>query len=81
METKAEAAGGRAEAEMQATNDRRDKEGITLGRITLIDQAEALNAVGNDDKRCKGLTPATTHADWHNRAYSQPDQGCRFDRR
>jgi hypothetical protein len=41
METKAEAE-GRAAAETQATNDRRDKEGITLGRITLIEEAQAL---------------------------------------
>ena len=61
METKAEAE-GRAAAETQATKDRRDKEGITLGRITLIEEAQALmRPVLAEDKPRKGLIPATPH--------------------
>lgn len=43
METKTKAeAEGRAAPETQATKDRRDREGMAPGRITLIDVAEAL---------------------------------------
>jgi hypothetical protein len=54
MEAKAEAE-GRAAPETQATKDRRDKEGITLGRITLIDEAEALVRPVLRTRRCKRL--------------------------
>jgi hypothetical protein len=41
METTTAEAEGSAAAETQATKDRRDKEGMTLGRIALIEEAQA----------------------------------------
>jgi hypothetical protein len=62
METKAEAE-RRAAPETQATNDRRHKEDITPGRITLIDEAEALMRPVLRTNVANNLIPATTQTE------------------